>query len=39
MAPRYRVTLTKEERKDLEVISTQGKRAPDRIICSGIAPT
>ncbi len=27
MAPRYRVTLTKEERKDLETISTKGKRA------------
>ena len=27
MAPRYRVTLTKEERKDLEAISTKGKRA------------
>jgi len=27
MAPRYRVTLTEEERKDLEAISTKGKRA------------
>lgn len=27
MIPRYRVTLTKEERKDLEAISTKGKRA------------
>ena len=27
MAPRYRVTLTKEERKELEAISTKGKRA------------
>ena len=27
MTPRYRVTLTKEERKDLEAISTKGKRA------------
>ena len=27
MAPRYRVTLTKEERQDLEAISTKGRRA------------
>ena len=27
MAPRYRVTLTKEERKDLEATSTKGTRA------------
>jgi hypothetical protein len=27
MPPRYRVTLTKEERKGLEAISTKGKRA------------
>lgn len=27
MAPRYRVTLTEKERKDLEAISTKGKRA------------
>jgi hypothetical protein len=27
MAPRYKVILTKEERKDLEAISTKGKRA------------
>ena len=27
MAPRYRVTLTKEERENLEAISTRGKRA------------
>jgi hypothetical protein len=27
MAPRYRVTLTREERIDLEAISTKGKRA------------
>jgi len=27
MAPRYRVTLTVEERTDLEAISTKGKRA------------
>ena len=27
MAPRYRVTLTEEERMNLEAISTKGKRA------------
>ncbi len=27
MAPRYRVTLTEKERKDLEAISTKGNRA------------
>ncbi len=27
MAPRYRVTLTEEERTDLQEISTKGKRA------------
>ena len=27
MAPRYRVTLTKEERNELNIISTKGKRA------------
>jgi len=27
MAPRYKVTLTKEERQELEAISTKGKRA------------
>ena len=27
MAPRYRVTLTEEERKELKAISTKGKRA------------
>lgn len=32
MAPRYRVTLTKEERKDLEVISTKGKRAARTVL-------
>ncbi len=32
MAPRYKVTLTKEERKDLEVISTKGKRAARTIL-------
>ncbi len=39
MAPRYRVTLTKEERKELEGISTKGKKgSPYRIICSSIDP-
>ncbi len=32
MAPRYRVTLTKEERKDLETISTKGKRAARTVL-------
>jgi len=32
MAPRYRVTLTKEERKELEAISSKGKRAAHTII-------
>ena len=32
MAPRYRVTLTKEERKDLEAISTKGKRAARTVL-------
>ena len=32
MAPRYKVTLTKEERKDLEAISSKGKRAARTII-------
>lgn len=32
MAPRYRVTLTKEERKDLEAISTKGKRAARAVL-------
>ena len=32
MAPRYRVTLTKEERKDLEEISTKGKRAARTVL-------
>ena len=27
MTPRYRVTLTKEEREELEFLSTTGKRA------------
>ena len=32
MAPRYRVTLTKGERKDLEAISTKGKRAARTVL-------
>ena len=32
MAPRYKVTLTKEERKDLEAISTKGKRAARTVL-------
>jgi len=32
MAPRYRVSLTKEERKDLEAISTKGKRAARTVL-------
>ena len=32
MAPRYRVTLTQEERQELEAISTKGKRAARTII-------
>jgi len=32
MAPRYRVTLTEEEREDLEVISTKGKRAARTVL-------
>lgn len=32
MAPRYRVTLTKEERKDLEAISTKGKRSARTVL-------
>ena len=32
MAPRYKVTLTKEERKDLEAISTKGKRAARKVL-------
>jgi hypothetical protein len=34
MAPRYRVTLTKEEREDLEAISTKGKRAARTVLYS-----
>ena len=32
MAPRYRVTLTKEERAELEAVSTRGKRAARTIL-------
>tara|TARA_R110000803_G_scaffold70570_1_gene133531 strand:+ start:84 stop:545 length:462 start_codon:yes stop_codon:yes gene_type:complete len=32
MAPRYRVTLTKEERLDLEAISTKGRRAARTVL-------
>lgn len=32
MTPRYRVTLTKEERKNLEAISTKGKRAARTVL-------
>ena len=32
MAPRYRVTLTKEERNFLEEISTKGKRAARTVL-------
>ena len=32
MAPRYRVTLTQEERKNLEGISTKGKRAARTVL-------
>lgn len=32
MAPRYKVTLAKEEREDLEVISKKGKRAARTIL-------
>lgn len=32
MAPRYRVTLTKEERKELEAISTKGIRAARTVL-------
>ncbi|MEA2110069.1 MAG: hypothetical protein U9P07_11690 [Pseudomonadota bacterium] len=32
MAPRYRVTLTKEERKNLEAISSKGKRAARTVL-------
>ena len=32
MAPRYKMTLTKEERQDLEDISTKGKRAVSAVL-------
>jgi len=32
MAPRYRVTLTKEERDELSIISTKGKRAARTVL-------
>lgn len=32
MAPRYRVTLTEEERKELKAISTKGKRAARTVL-------
>ena len=32
MVPRYKVTLTKEEREDLEAISTKGKRAARTVL-------
>jgi hypothetical protein len=32
MAPRYKVTLTKEERQELQAISTKGKRAARTIL-------
>lgn len=32
MAPRYKVTLTKEERKDMKAISTKGKRAARTVL-------
>ena len=32
MAQRYKVTLTKEERKDLEAISTKGKKAARTVL-------
>ncbi len=34
MAPRYKVTLTKEERNELEAISTKGTRAARTVISS-----
>jgi len=34
MAPRYKVTLTQEERNDLEAISTKGKRAARTVLCA-----
>jgi len=34
MAPRYKVTLTKEERQELEAISTKGKRSARTVLYS-----
>ena len=34
MAPRYRVTLSQEERNELETISTKGKRAAYTVLCA-----
>ncbi len=34
MAPRYKVTLTQEERKQLEAISTKGKKAARTVLYS-----
>ena len=34
MAPRYKVTLTKDERQELEAISTKGKRAARTVLYS-----
>lgn len=34
MAPRYRVTLTTDERKELEVISTSGTKAAKKVLYS-----
>ncbi len=34
MAPRYRVTLTKEERKELDAISSKGKRAVRTVLAA-----
>lgn len=35
MAPRYRVTLTGEERKDLEVLARNGKTGAKKFIIAG----
>lgn len=32
MAPRYKITLTQEKRKELEAISTKGKRAARTVL-------
>jgi hypothetical protein len=34
MVPRYRVTLSQEERRDLEAISTKGERAAYTVLCA-----